>query len=744
MYAKLALRNARKSMKDYLIYIVTLMICVGLFYSFMSISSRYYVSSLPVEYDLKLLQNLMRYPVIGITAVLIFLVKYVNNYILRRKQKEFAIQTLLGMEQKSVAFLFFVETLIMGLISIVIGIILGAFFSQVLTSNIMSFFEEEYHMYFSLFPDTVLITVIGFCAVFILIGFLNIRKIRKMKIVDMLRANKELQDDMKKEFLMPFMILVMTAISINKVMDGLLLYKQYKDVMILGSRGFMDVVSFYGNLILPLFFAGTVAMYLILCIIKRKLLSIQKLIIILTGFTILIIAFALMIVAGHPLMDRTTTNGAYMYVMIYLVFFMFAVFYSLSTLMQIFKTKSKRWKYKGNTLFIVGQINARLTSNTRTMSILAGTILLAITTFIVDPILSGWAMGYLKERAVYDIQIATEGNSKTTLNTLPDGDFTYVEETLEEMGIVLKDSLKVEFYYLNDKEFVEGSFEQPIMAISLSDYNHLRAMAGSTQIDLKENEFSLQWHYSVTEEEIEKYLKENKTITINNENLVQANEIRHREKLGEAIYSFSSDTSVVIIIPDILCKSLLIGKCNYYGNAMSKMSYETAQEINAALNQKIEQISKDHQYYTELRMRTKQRNEGISVALLTKLLLFYGGIVLFVISFTVLSLHQLADSSDFKHRFQIIKKMGVSDTSINGIILSQMGIWFGLPILFAGISAIITGRFYMKWTEVIINTLIGSKEFYDALFKMMMIIIVLFVSYFVSTWVLFKKNIELY
>ena len=42
MYGKLILRSARRSVQDYLIYLVTLTLCVGLFYAFLSISSRYY------------------------------------------------------------------------------------------------------------------------------------------------------------------------------------------------------------------------------------------------------------------------------------------------------------------------------------------------------------------------------------------------------------------------------------------------------------------------------------------------------------------------------------------------------------------------------------------------------------------------------------------------------------------------------------------------------------------------------
>lgn len=55
MYAKLALRNVKRSAKDYLIYVITLILSVGLFYGFMSIASPYYNESLPVKINLEIL-----------------------------------------------------------------------------------------------------------------------------------------------------------------------------------------------------------------------------------------------------------------------------------------------------------------------------------------------------------------------------------------------------------------------------------------------------------------------------------------------------------------------------------------------------------------------------------------------------------------------------------------------------------------------------------------------------------------
>ena len=155
MYAKLVLRNAKRSVKDYLIYIVTMTICVTLFYSFLSISSRYYKPDIGSEYDFTLLSDGMKVAICAITLILLFLIRFVNHYMLRRRQKEFAIQSMMGLEQRTVGRLFFAETFVMGMISIVIGILLGVFCSQFITAMLLTSYGKSYELTWTLFPDTV-------------------------------------------------------------------------------------------------------------------------------------------------------------------------------------------------------------------------------------------------------------------------------------------------------------------------------------------------------------------------------------------------------------------------------------------------------------------------------------------------------------------------------------------------------------------------------------------------------------
>lgn len=138
MYVKLILRNARRSVKDYLIYIVTMTLCIMLFYAFLSISSRYYQPDIGAEYDMTMLSDGMLAAICAVTLLLLFLIKYVNRYMLIRRQKEFAVSAVIGMEPKTIGWLFFAETLVMGAVSLILGIALGALSSQFISAMLLT------------------------------------------------------------------------------------------------------------------------------------------------------------------------------------------------------------------------------------------------------------------------------------------------------------------------------------------------------------------------------------------------------------------------------------------------------------------------------------------------------------------------------------------------------------------------------------------------------------------------------
>ena len=262
MYAKLIFRNAKRSVKDYLVYIVTMTICVTLFYAFLSISSSYYNPDIGSEYDFTLLSDGMKIAICMITLLLLFLIRFVNHYMLRRKQKEFAVQSIMGMEQKTIGRIFFAETLIMGMFSILIGIFFGVLCSQFITAMLLTAYGKPYEITWTLFPDTVLLTVVFFVASFFVVGIFNTRTIQKTKIIDMLSAEKENEPELKKSRFISIVVVLFELFTVWGLITGIRKVWFYYDPRF----AFPVQLMFWGNILFPLL----TLLWSIFCIIRKK------------------------------------------------------------------------------------------------------------------------------------------------------------------------------------------------------------------------------------------------------------------------------------------------------------------------------------------------------------------------------------------------------------------------------------------------------------------------------------------
>ena len=198
MYAKLIFRSARRSARDYLVYILTMTICAALFYGFLSISSRFYQPDIGAEYNYSMLSDGMKMAICGVTLLLLFLIRFANRYMLRSRQKEFALEAVMGMEQRTIARLFFAETLLMGGMAVLLGIGLGAVCSQFVTALLLTSYGQTYHPVWTLFPDTVLWTAGFFLVSFLAVGLFNTRTIRRTPILSMLSAQRENETPLQK------------------------------------------------------------------------------------------------------------------------------------------------------------------------------------------------------------------------------------------------------------------------------------------------------------------------------------------------------------------------------------------------------------------------------------------------------------------------------------------------------------------------------------------------------------------
>lgn len=194
MYAKLALKNIQKSFKDYAIYFLTLVFGVAIFYTFNSIQSQTVMMNLSEaqENAFLMISTVMSIASVFISFILGFLIIYASNYLIKRRKKEFAIYMTLGMEKGTLSKILFIETLVIGIISLVIGIVAGIMLSQGLAVFTAYLFQVDIVEFKFIFSKAAFIkTLVCFMIIYLVVLLFNSHVIRKVKLIDLLNAAKK-------------------------------------------------------------------------------------------------------------------------------------------------------------------------------------------------------------------------------------------------------------------------------------------------------------------------------------------------------------------------------------------------------------------------------------------------------------------------------------------------------------------------------------------------------------------------
>lgn len=191
---KLIFRNVRKNLQDYMIYFLTLMISVSMFYAFNSIQTQPALNDLDATKQLlsDQLGILLSALSVVVAIVLAFLILYANQFLLKRRKKELGIYTLLGMEKGKISRIFAGETLCVGLLSLVSGLILGLLLSQGLSIFSLRLFAVDMDNFQILFSMGALKKTVGcFALIFLIVMIFNVRTVSSVKLIDLLTASRK-------------------------------------------------------------------------------------------------------------------------------------------------------------------------------------------------------------------------------------------------------------------------------------------------------------------------------------------------------------------------------------------------------------------------------------------------------------------------------------------------------------------------------------------------------------------------
>lgn len=736
MYGRLILRNVRRSAKDYLIYLVTLTLCVGLFYAFLSISSRYYHPPLDATFDLTMLGSGMKGAICALTLLLLFLIRYVSRYMLQQRQKEFAVQTVLGMEQKTTAWLFFAETFLMGLAALGLGILLGVFLSQFITAMLLANYGQPFQLAWSLFPDTAALTLGFFALSFLAVGLWNVRSIQALRPIDMLQAVRRNEVSLKHSRWMPVVTgLYLLALLGMTAENGWLMSLYYSTRYPLIPR-----LLFWGNLLVPLVgLAGALLWFL-----RRKAWGFPRLLVFLAGQA----AANALCSALVPPLDRVyflpyppeTMNVFLLFLVIDGAFLVCSVIYLSGRLLLAWKERSPSSKYTGERLFFFGQVLSKLTTTSKSMSLICLTLILSTFLFLSAPALVGWAQGYLAVRAVYDIQISSDYNRVIDPQDLPMDTYSLVSDFLAERGIETETDCTFHLYLPQQSQFHDRyKYDFPVVAMALSDYNTLRQMAGYEAISLAPGEFTTQWQTIATQSQREDFLQAHPTLDTDGGRLTLAAASYFTEALGETIYNDYTD--VLYILPDSVCQSLLPVMTLRFINTAAPLSYENATALSQAFTQVYPEETEDDAPRYSIRTATQQINESKAACFLLQAAMTYGAVVLMVSCFTILSLQQLWDASQYRYRFGLLAKLGVEEETLHGLIAKQLALWFGLPIGVAAVASLVVVTFFFQTISTQIAAYMGFASLLPQVAAIVGILLLLLLCYFAATYTLFKRAV---
>ena len=265
-------------------------------------------------------------------------------------------------------------------------------------------------------------------------------------------------------------------------------------------------------------------------------------------------------------------------------------------------------------------------------------------------------------------------------DALPTGplDDQFLTDTLNQGGYPVTGTASGALYLLRREDLKCKDRDLPLLAVSLSSYNQLRALSGLPPLSLAADQYGVAWSNTTPASTIDGFQQTAPVLTAGGSRLHKAPALDCQDSVGISL--FTSQTEAVYILPDAACQGLTMATTFYAANTAQPLSYSFAQsfdQIAAAHQQSLGRFAPENLY---VRLHTLQANEGVSNLLLLSLVGTYAGGILMISCLTLLAVQQLTDARQQRRRFQTAIHLGMAAEDRDQVIRRQMLFWFGLPV----------------------------------------------------------------
>lgn len=713
MLGKLAFRNVRRSARDYLVYFLTMTFVTALMFAF---NSLIFTRDIEEMFEVAgLMMALVGMATFFIVLIVAWLINYMVRFMLEKRSREFGIYLLIGMRKKEIARLYKRENILLGACAFLLGMALGVLLQQVLLSILYSMIQMRYDLHMEFNRNCILMTAGCYGGCYLLALLRCGRRFKKMNIRDLMEAQKK-NEEVRES------------------------HEQWK-------KWFFPLsVAFLGLFAVFIFTGG----------IKN---------------------------GGHVV---------FFLVGIVLVIYFFYI--GLSSWLICYVRRRGNAVYRGQNLFLLRQFSSKLKTMSFTMGTLTALFTIAFMGCTVAMMFSDYQNRILETKFPFDVQINSEdvaddfadelkviGESAKILDAYPYHIYAMLPSDTQgnaagipaenQVNVWLSTHLKVfgEMYLNEDgspdlkkiaKDSKGGSFYCSYDTyMKLSDYNHLRGMLGYPKVSLGDHEYLIHLKERIRGEA--EGLKDAVTVRGNEGNL---------EFAGYYSEPFSQDGhnggDYVIVVPDSVEAKLM----PYY----SELAVDIEGEAPLGLGNKLDDLGEPE--FWERGEAAEEEEEDTDLAghrqmsgnsccgsdtivvmtvanmvrdnlipetkyMLSSLIFpcFYVGLVFLCVALTVLSVQQLSDSAKYKFRYSVLKKLGMNRQEIGHVILQQLVCYYLCPVLLAAViggsvSVFMSGKF------IFYTGIRTAVMYYFGL--SFLLFFGIYVLYFITTYVGFRRNVE--
>jgi len=653
LYVKLALRNLKRSLKEYSIYVFTVTITMTLLYAFFAIAFSGEMQDLVTTYDN--IKSIMIMVSILVTLIIAWLIYYISNFILQKRSREFGMYLLLGMKRTQVSRMFLFEQLALGAVGFFIGCVLGIFVYEILHAILLNIFGFAYAFQLSFSWSACGAAFLCFLSIYLLEMIREGIALKKQSIHTMLYNASRNEKTAKGSRLsgLYFLAAVLLAVA------GLYVTQQYLRSMVNGQSS--DSMLFMLGV-----FAIIVSVYLF--------------------------------------------------------------FYGISAVLGIFLNRHRKIKYKGNCMYLYGQIAGRLRSNRTVLSTLS--LLTLLTLLFLCIALKFNEVKELSNARFVPFDIMASSSEKLNMKS--------IESYLQEHKISYQ-SADIHYYQKEERDdfysVVKGKSyytedEKHSVYMKQSDFNKLRSLKGKPSVTLKADEYMIVCATDI-KDSLQEYGAQH-TLHLQGKRL-------QLRGVDDTEYGQTRNSGYYLIVADEHVKHAKPYFREWVANTNPETEVSWYQDtVNQFFDDNKEQVGDSYYSYASYRVKAKWFEENAVGFVSICFSLFYLSFIFICISATILAVQQLSDAHRQRYSYAMLHKMGVNQRQLHALLAKQIAVYFIIPL----VLPIVYLLPIIRMLDELFEMTYASANMFIYLGGSMLFFLAVYGCYYVMAYLGCKRNID--